>query len=85
MSISLVKNLVMPALVLLIAPVLGVSGLPLAVMFVIAAMPVGANVFYFTQRYGVMQQEVSASIAASTLLSLATLPLAIWIAHRFQG
>jgi len=82
LSIALVKNLVMPGLVLLIAPLLGVSGLPLAVMSVIAAMPVGANVFYFTQRYGVMQQEVSASIAASTLIALATLPLAIWIAHH---
>lgn len=84
-AITIVKNLVMPALVLAIAPLLGVSGLPLAVMFVIAAMPVGANVFYFTQRYGVMQQEVSASIAASTLVALATLPLAIWIAHLLQG
>lgn len=74
----------MPALVLAIAPLLGVTGLPLAVMFVIAAMPVGANVFYFTQRYGVMQQEVSASIAASTLLALATLPVAIYISHVIQ-
>lgn len=81
LTIAAVKNLVMPGLVLLIAPLLGVAGLPLAVMFVIAAMPVGANVFYFTQRYGVMQQEVSASIAASTLIALVTLPLAIWIAH----
>ena len=84
LSISFVKNLVMPALVLAIAPLLGVTGLPLAVMFVIAAMPVGANVFYFTQRYGVMQQEVSASIAASTLLALATLPVAIYISHLIQ-
>lgn len=83
-SIALAKNLVLPALVLLLSPLFGVSGLALAVMFVIAAMPVGANVFYFTQRYGVMQQEVSASIAASTLLALLTLPLAIWIAHWIQ-
>ena len=83
-SIALAKNVVLPALVLLLSPLFGVSGLALAVMFVIAAMPVGANVFYFTQRYGVMQQEVSASIAASTLLALLTLPLAIWIAHWIQ-
>ncbi|QNP48928.1 AEC family transporter [Diaphorobacter aerolatus] len=83
--ITLVKNVAMPALVLAIAPLLGVSGLPLAVMFVIAAMPVGANVFYFTQRYGVMQQEVSASIAASTAFALVSLPLVIWIAHHFEA
>ena len=82
LSIACVKNLAMPALVLAIGPLLGVSGTPLAVMFVIAAMPVGANVFYFTQRYGVMQQEVAASIGASTVLALATLPIAIWIGHH---
>ena len=48
-----------------------------------ASLPVGANVFLFTQRYGVLQQEVSASIAVSTALALLTVPLMLALAQRF--
>ncbi len=54
-------------------------------MFTAAALPVGANVFLFTQRYGVMQEEVSASIAVSTALALLTVPLMLWLAQRLPG
>jgi Predicted permeases len=57
--------------------VAGLSGMPLAVMIVAAALPVGANVFLFTQRYEVAQEEVTASIAVSTALALVTVPAVI--------
>lgn len=84
-GISLVKNLVHPLLLLALAWAFGMNGLPVAVMFTAAALPVGANVFLFTQRYGVMQEEVSASIAVSTALALITVPLMLVLAQRLLG
>jgi malonate transporter len=40
---------------------------------VTAALPIGANVFLFSQRYGVAQELVTASVAMSSLLALITL------------
>ena len=84
-GIALVKNLVHPLLMLALAWAFGLGGLPVVVMFTAAALPVGANVFLFTQRYGVMQEEVSASIAVSTALALLTVPLMLWLAQRLPG
>ena len=55
----------------------GMSGQPLAVMIVMAALPVGANAFLFSQRYGVAQETITASIAVSTALSAVTVSLAV--------
>ena len=84
-GIALVKNIAHPLLLAGLAWAFGLSGLSVAVMFTAASLPVGANVFLFTQRYGVMQEEVSASIAVSTALALATVPLMLLMAQRFMG
>ena len=67
-----------------LAAALGLSGPAIAVMFTAAAMPVGANVLLFTQRYGVMQEEVSSAIALSTALALITLPVVLVLAQFFM-
>ena len=54
---------------------LGLSGLPLTVMIVAAALPIGANVFMFSQRYEVAEELVTASVAVSTALGLLTISL----------
>lgn len=69
------KNLIMPALVGLCAWALGITGLPLTVMVVAAALPIGANVFLFAQRYDVVQEVTTASMGLSTVLALFTLSL----------
>ena len=51
---------------------LGLTGLPLAVMVVAAALPVGANVFLFSQRYKKAEDLVTASVAVSTLMAVGT-------------
>ena len=71
----LVKNLLLPGVVLLLGWALGVQGLPLTVLLVAAALPIGANVFLFAQRYGVAQAEVTAGVALSTLVSVFTVSL----------
>ena len=60
---------------------LGLSGVPLAVMVVTAALPIGANVFMFSQRYDVAQELITASVAVSTLAALVTLSLVVWLAQ----
>lgn len=69
---SVVKNLLHPVVVAAIGWVLGVRGLPLAVMIVAASLPMGANVFLFSQRYHTSEELVTASVAVSTALGLVT-------------
>ncbi len=73
--ISASKNLVLPLLVGASAWAMGITGLPLTVMVVAAALPVGANVFLFAQRYEVAQEVTTASMGLSTVLALFTLSL----------
>lgn len=73
LALSLCKNLVLPAMVGASAWLLGIRGLPLTVMVVAAGLPVGANVFLFSQRYGVSHELVTASLGVSTVLAPVTL------------
>lgn len=77
MRIALVKCLVHPIAMAAVGWTMGLSGMPLAVMVVAASLPVGANVFLFSQRYEVAQEEVTASVAVSTALALITMPVVI--------
>jgi predicted permease len=72
------KNLVLPLLVVCSAWVFGIRGLPLTVMVVAAALPIGANVFLFAQRYGVAQELTTAAMGVSTVLAVLTLPAVMW-------
>ena len=74
-----VKNILHPLLVFALCLWVGVSGLPMAVMVAAAALPMGANVFLFSQRYGVAQELITASVAVSTALSVLTLTLALML------
>ena len=74
-----VKNILHPLLVYGLCLGLGVTGLPMTVMVVAAALPMGANVFLFSQRYGVAQELITASVAVSTALALLTLTLALML------
>ncbi|KRH98468.1 AEC family transporter [Curvibacter sp. PAE-UM] len=79
LSLTLVKNLLMPALVAGLGLLMGLSGLPLVVMIVTAALPMGANVFLFSQRYAVAEELVTASVIVSNAVALLTLPLVMWL------
>jgi hypothetical protein len=75
LGISLLKNLMLPALVTAVCWLSGLRGLALSVMIVAASLPMGANVFLFAQRYQVAQDLVTASMAVSTALGLVTISL----------
>ena len=79
MGLTLVKLVMMPAVVLGAAHWgFGLAGLPLAVLVVMAALPVGSNPLIFAQRYKTLQAEATAAIVFSTLAFVAT--LAGWLA-----
>ena len=70
--ISVLKTILHPLLMWGAGRALGLTGLPLAVMVVAAALPVGANVFLFSQRYKKAEDLVTASVAVSTLMAVGT-------------
>jgi predicted permease len=49
--------------------------LALSVMVVAAALPIGANVFLFSQRYQKEEDTVTAAVAVSTLMSMVGISL----------
>ncbi|QHI97154.1 AEC family transporter [Xylophilus rhododendri] len=75
LALSSVKIVLHPLGMLLVGKLLGLSGVTLQVMVVTAALPIGANVFLFSQRYRTAEDVVTASVAVSTVLALVTLPL----------
>ncbi len=78
LGLALVKNLAFPVSVWAMGRLFGMQGTDLAVMVMTAALPIGANVFLFSQRYGVAQGVVTASVAVTTFAGLVTLPLWLW-------
>ena len=82
---TLIKLLLAPALVLAVAHWgLGLSGLPLAVVVMAAALPAGANGLIFAQRYDTLQAEATATIVFSTLAFAVTAPLWLAILHLIE-
>jgi malonate transporter len=77
-----VKNVAHPLLVVGLGWVLGLRGVPLQVMVVAAALPIGANVFLFSQRYKVAEDLVTSSVAVSTVLGLATVSVVMALANH---
>lgn len=73
--ITACKNLVLPVLVGLSAWAFGINGLAFTVMVVAAALPMGANVYLFAQRYQEEEGLVTAAMGVSTAAAMLTLTL----------
>jgi malonate transporter len=83
LGIALTKNLLHPLTLLILGVALGLSGLNFKVMLLAAALPIGANVYLFALRYQVAEEEVTASVALSTVLGLVTLTLVMSVLEHF--
>lgn len=83
LALAGVKNLLHPLLVFGLCRLLGVSGVPMAVMVVASALPIGANVFLFSQRYKVAEELITASVVVSTALALVTLTVVLILVGHF--
>jgi predicted permease len=78
-TLSVLKLLVLPAVVLLIGHWgMGLDGLALAVVVMAASLPVGSNALIFSQRYETLEAEATAAIVLSTFAFVLTAPL--WLA-----
>ena len=73
LRLSLVKTVVHPALMAAVGWLLGLRGMALGVMVLAAALPIGANVFLFSQRYRKEEDMVTAAVAVSTAVALVTI------------
>ena len=70
------KMLVMPAVVLVVAHWgLGLSGLPLTVIVLVASLPTGSNALLFAQRYQTQVPQATATIVVGTVAFAALAPL----------
>jgi len=79
LGLVLAKLILLPALVLVFAHWgLGLSGMPLGVVVMMAALPTGSNALIFSQRYRCLEGQTTAANVASTLLFMLTAPL--WLA-----
>jgi malonate transporter and related proteins len=63
----------------------GLAGLPLAVVVMMAALPIGSNALIFSQRYETLEAEATAAIVFSTLGFVATAPLWLLILARLAA
>jgi malonate transporter len=78
-AVTLGKLFVLPTAVLVVAHWgFGLAGVPLAVLVMAAALPVGSNALLFAQRYATLEAEATAAIVASTVAFVATAGL--WLA-----
>jgi predicted permease len=55
----------------------------MSVMVVASALPIGANVFLFSQRYKVAEGLITASVVVSTALALVTLTVVLILVGHF--
>lgn len=79
LGLTTLKLLVHPLAVVVFGHwVFGLTGLPLAVIVMLAALPVGSNALVFAQRYETLPAETSSAIVVSTLGFVLTAPL--WLA-----
>jgi malonate transporter len=80
-AMATVKNLVQPLLAWSLGRwVFGLDATSLAAIVFGAAMPIGANVYLFAQRYGVAMPQVSAGVTLSTAATgVLLVPLLGWL------
>ena len=73
LRLSLVKTVLHPVLMAGVGWMLGLRGLQLGVMVLAAALPIGANVFLFSQRYRKEEDMITAAVAVSTAVAVVTI------------
>ena len=83
--LTALKMLMLPALVLAVAHWgFGLAGLPLAVVVMMDALPIGSNALIFAQRYHTLEAETTAATVFSTLAFVVVAPLWLAVLSRFH-
>jgi malonate transporter and related proteins len=82
LGLGLAKLLLLPLAVLLVAGgLLGLRGVPLGVVVMMAALPSGSNALIFAQRYQTREAEATAVIVVTSLAFVATSSLWLAVLH----
>jgi hypothetical protein len=80
LTLIVLKLFVMPPVIGALAYAAGLSGLPLTVAVIAAAMPTGANAFLLSRRAAGFVQASASAVVVTTVLSVATLSsLLLWM------
>jgi malonate transporter len=79
-SITLLKLAVQPAMVWVLARLLGLPSLETQAIVLLAALPVGVNVYLMSRQFDTLGAPVAASLVLSTALAAATVPLVLTLA-----
>jgi len=76
-QLAVVKTIVHPLVMAAVGRATGLEGLPLAVVIVTAALPIGANAFLFARIYRREEAAVTAATAVSTVIGLVGVAVAL--------
>jgi predicted permease len=79
-GITLLKLVVQPVVVLLLAILLGLPPLERQAVVLLASLAVGVNVYVMARQFDALQSSVASSMVLSTALSVITTPLALALA-----
>jgi len=79
-GITLLKLVVQPLVVLLLAILLGLPPLERQAVVLLASLAVGVNVYVMARQFDALQSSVASSMVLSTALSVITTPLALALA-----
>jgi hypothetical protein len=84
-AITAIKLFVQPLVVYLLARAIGLPPLETRVVTLMAAMPVGANVYLMSRQFDTLGGPVASSLVLSTAIAAATVPvvLALTSPHGF--
>ncbi len=77
LGIVVIKAVAMPVVAWSLATLIGLPPLETRVITVLAAMPVGANVYLMAEQFKVMGGPVASSLVVSTLVASVTVPLVL--------
>jgi malonate transporter and related proteins len=82
LAICVIKLAVQPAAVFMLACALGLPLPETRVVAMLASLPVGANVYLMSCRFGTLNGAIASSLVLSTALSAVTTPLALVLTGR---
>lgn len=85
LPVVLAKNMALPALVAAGGWLAGLGGLAWQVAVLAAALPTGANVYLFAQRYRTEQELTTTAVGLSTALGLFTLSAVMLLTAALSG
>lgn len=82
--VSAVRLIILPLVVILFSVLFGVKGIVLGVPALATAMPIGALVAIFAEKYGADALLASRAVLLSTLLSMITIPTVVALIQLFE-